>query len=413
MKIIVIRFKYLKIVGMCIVCLMIVWGASMGVKEYIEVANTNEKKEYVVLAANYSGMKCFQDDFYGFMILPPGNNLKVQVFEKGNNQYAKLVTSGIDVKYEVINNTSSADKINFWEYASNYGYDLEPNVGITGNKLQGDFKLSDDGKYYIAEAIPVVPYNDDMEFDPYQVAKVTVTDQETGEVLGVCEKVVLPVSDEMLCSSCHGEENTNENILKSHDRLSGTDLYTQLINDNKMYKCNECHDEYASEESDNKTLSEVIHGSHADIIGISNIEPVCYSCHPGPITKCNRGIMAVVGLNCDNEKCHGDMNNVANSIKEGRKPWEAEPDCRDCHGEKYGSNEGKLYKDSYLQNAPCPLMNNIIQCEMCHNSPHSEWPSGLQIDNSIPLSLLGYESFIDKCSVCHKGEGKVHQDIGE
>ena len=37
---------------------------------------------YAVFAVNDLGMHCYQRSYAGFMILPPANNLKVQIFRK-------------------------------------------------------------------------------------------------------------------------------------------------------------------------------------------------------------------------------------------------------------------------------------------------------------------------------------------
>ena len=69
--------------------------------------------KYAVFAVNDLGMHCYQRSYAGFMILPPANNLKVQVFRKGAEE-ARPVTSGIRVSYVVLGNTKSANKTDFW-----------------------------------------------------------------------------------------------------------------------------------------------------------------------------------------------------------------------------------------------------------------------------------------------------------
>ena len=41
---------------------------------------------YAVFPVNDLGMHCYQRSYAGFMILPPANNLKVQVFRKGGEE---------------------------------------------------------------------------------------------------------------------------------------------------------------------------------------------------------------------------------------------------------------------------------------------------------------------------------------
>lgn len=411
-KIIVIRKSNIfLIIGIALLCLVGLIGINKVVPTSIQGGGN---QEYVILATNDLGMHCIQKDYKDFLILPPANNICVQVFKRTNSSEGELVTKGIIVRYEIVNNTTSADKNNFWEYAKDYGYNVRENIGITGNGLKGEMRLSSDKKYYEATAVPVVPYTDSDKttMQPYQRAKITVVDEKSNKVLAVTDSVVIPVSDELECGVCHGTENTNENILKAHDSLAGTKLVDKL-NENIRFKCSDCHKDNALGESGKEgvpPLSEAMHGFHANKMYMSKIEPACYSCHPGPVTQCYRGQMAKEGITCDNAKCHGTMQNVADTQKAGREAWLQEPDCGNCHGATYASNPGVLYKNSYLQNAPGEEMNNLIRCQSCHNSTHAEWVSTLDEDNLLPESILGYKSFINKCSVCHQGNGKVHQN---
>jgi hypothetical protein len=366
--------------------------------------------QYVILAANDLGMHCIQPDYASFLVLPPGNNLKVQVFKKGHKE-AELVTKGITVEYTVNDNTTSIDKTNFWQYAADYGFDIMPNEGITGNKLTGICTLSKDKNYFEATAIPVLPYNDGQKKqNPYQTATVTVKNSITGKVLSVENRVVLPVSTEMMCSNCHGTTNTDQNILRAHDNKENTQLYTDLIEHNKRHKCSECHQDNilgAVGKPGLPSLSLAMHGFHAPKMGMSKLENPCNNCHPGVVTKCSRGVMAAQGLTCNSDQCHGDMAQVAQSQKDGRQAWLEEPDCGNCHGNLYASNPNSLYHNSYLMNGP-DEMNETILCLSCHNSPHAEWPSTLAVDNSVPINVIGKPDFINKCTACHQGSGKIH-----
>ncbi len=400
------------VVFACIAALLLINRAMSSVSTNVSTIATTSSDEYVILAANDHGMHCIQHDYSTFLLLPPANNLRVQVFKKGGRNGATLIKSGITIKYEIIDNTTSSNKLNFWKYAKDYGYNVADDVGITGNKLSGEMVLSSDKKYYEATAIPVTPYNDSdpKKFNAYQLAKITVLDKKTNKPIALSDSVVVPVSDEMMCSACHGETDTDLSILKSHDQLSGTTLVQDFKN-NIRHKCADCHKDNALDEKGKegvKPLSEAMHGFHQSKMELTNIQPKCSVCHPGPNTQCNRGVMKKAGITCDNSKCHGTMGNVAATQKNGREAWLQEPDCGNCHGQEYASNPNTLYKNSYLQNAPGEEMNDKIRCQSCHNSTHAEWPSTLPIDNALPQSLLGYASYIDKCTVCHEGEGKVH-----
>ena len=106
--------KLLKPILLVAACFIMLWASSSIVKSISTIVQKD--KEYVILAYNDSGMHCIQSDYSSFMILPPANTIRVQVFEKGIEE-AKLINGGVIVEYAVNNNTSSIDKVNFWEYA--------------------------------------------------------------------------------------------------------------------------------------------------------------------------------------------------------------------------------------------------------------------------------------------------------
>jgi hypothetical protein len=386
-------------------------GPGPGARGAVPVSQSSAK--YAVFAANDLGMHCFQKSYAGFMILPPANNMKVQVYRRGS-EGAGLVTSGIRVEYAVNGNTYSAGKTDFWTYAASYGFPgLKPNVGITGNKLRGTMKYSAADKWWIATAIPVTPYSDRHVFNPLQTVKITVRSTGTGEVLATQPKVVIPVSDEMRCDYCHGPVNTAQNILQAHDTRSGTHLYADLLTGSR-HACNECHKDNALGApgvAGVPPLSQAIHGFHVDRMTMTSVSPSCYVCHPGAQTKCLRGGMAAAGFTCTDAKCHGGMARVADSQgpPSNREAWLQEPTCGGCHGATYAENQGQLYRNSYLANGPEGMNGRKIMCESCHNSPHAEWASTMAVDNAVPLNLQGLATFIKTCKVCHGGErGKIH-----
>jgi len=372
---------------------------------------SSSKAQYAVFAVNDLGMHCFQKSYAGFMILPPANNMKVQVFRRGS-EGASLVTSGIKIQYSVIGNTYSAGKTDFWQYASSYGYPgLKANVGITGNKLSGTMTWSSKDRWWIATAIPVTPYSDQLVFNPLQTVKITVRSTKTNKVLATQPKVVIPVSDEMRCDYCHGPQNTAASILQAHDAGNGTHLYADL-QAGIRHACSECHADNALGKAGVpgvKPLSQAIHGFHADKMTMTTVTPSCYTCHPGAITKCLRGRMAAIGFTCTDAKCHGSMQTVADTQAAGRQAWLQEPTCGGCHGATYAENPGQLYRNSYLANGPENMNGKKIMCEACHGSPHAEWASTMSVDNAEPINLQGQATYIKNCRTCHGGEsGKIH-----
>ena len=368
-----------------------------------------------IFAVNDLGMHCYQRSYAGFMVLPPANNLKVQVYRRGSED-AHPVTSGIKVEYRVNGNTTSADKTDFWKYAASYGFaNLKPNVGITGNRLSGRMKYVTAAKWWTATAIPVTPYNDAHVFNPLQTARITVRNARTDKILAVMPKVVIPVSDEMRCDYCHGPQDTAGSILQAHDADNSTHLYTDLQAGTR-HACSECHKDNALGAPGAfgvQPLSQAMHSFHADKMTMTTVSPDCYACHPGAQTKCLRGRMAALGFTCTDAKCHGDMATVGDSQgpPTNREAWLQEPTCGGCHGARYAENPGKLYRNSYLMNGP-EGMNGKIMCEACHNSPHAEWASTKSVDNAEPLRLQGMATYIKKCGVCHKGaSGRIHKAV--
>jgi hypothetical protein len=368
--------------------------------------------KYVLLGANDLGMHCMQQSYADFMILPPYNNLKVQLFRRGS-EAATLVRSGVTITYSVIGNTTSADKIDFWKYAPDYGFTLQPDVGLTGNGLKGTMKPSADGKYFEATGIPLTPYSDNGVMNPYQVARVVARSSATGVILAT-QKVVLPVSTEMRCDLCHGKTQTGESILQAHDKRSGTTLLADL-RAGRPHACSECHKDNALGAPGAvgvPPLSQAMHLFHSSKMGLVNLKNKCYACHPGRTTRCLRGAMAKAGITCTSARCHGSVYTVGQSQVNGRQAWLQEPRCGACHGAKYAPNKNTLYRDSYLKNGP-EDMNGFIMCESCHNSPHAEWPSMKAVDNALPLRVQGLATFIKPCTACHGGErGRIHGNRG-
>ncbi len=361
--------------------------------QMIPAAARNDK--YTILAWNDLGMHCAQDDYSYFLILPPYNTLHVQVIQRG----AGVITNGITVSYAFPNKTDSTLHNNFWTYAAKYGFNVAPNVGITGTRMAGNMAVDQNGLGFVATGIPVTPYDDDGTWDPYGVAVITVNDG----VVTQTANVVVPISTELNCSNCHGPTNTFLNILQMHDKRSKTTLVADRAA-GKLHMCAECHADNALGAAGKKgvsNLSLAIHGFHKDKMNVSADPsmPTCYNCHPGPRTRCLRGIMAHAGKSCAD--CHGDMYTMTAVLANGRQPWLQEPRCGDCHGAKHQENSNTLYRNSVLRNTPDPKMNGKLYCAGCHNSPHAEFASTNQVDNAIPQTSQGDSYWIWNCYVCH------------
>jgi len=345
---------------------------------------------YTLVAWNDLGMHCMDADYSVFSILPPFNNLHAQLVDTGNN---KLVTSGVTLTYEAMAdldgsiNSISSTKTNFWLYAQPlYGAALADDIGLTGNAAPSftpsPLSFDSASSQFIASGIPITPTDDARRKNPYPMVKVVARDA-TGKQLAQA-RIVLPVSDEMSCASCHASNAGNAakpavgwannsdpdrdyklNILALHDQksLQSTDpavvkayqdaLAARSYNaagllatatGGKPILCAGCHASNAlpgTGIAGIKPLTGAIHSLHAmvqdaatgQVLDSINNRSACYQCHPGSQTKCLRGVMgnAVLAngqaaINC--QSCHGTMANVGSSTRTG---WLSQPNCQACH----------------------------------------------------------------------------------
>jgi hypothetical protein len=358
--------------------------------------------DYSVFAWNDLGMHCLNPSYDKLVILPPYNNVLVQVVQRGNPPV--VITSGITVSYKLTNNSTSYNKRSyggFWDNAMKlFGVSPAHDIGLKGNGLTGDMTLS--GDHYTAEGIPVVPVNDNGTWNPFQVAEITVKNS-SGTVLAQTQTMV-PTSDEINCAKCHGSLTVDafDDILSKHDSKHSTDLSATA---SKPVLCAGCHPSPALgiTTGPQKFLSQVLHGSHATKPGIT-----CYDCHPGATTKCNRSLAhTATDGNCTT--CHGDMANLASTIAGGRVPWASEPACATCHADVTGVSTGTtLYRNS--------KGHGNMYCTACHGSPHAMYPSRETADNYQSIQYQGFTAkikSIGSCGVCHSNSRGESGEIGE
>jgi hypothetical protein len=253
--------------------------------------------------------------------------------------------------------------------------------------------------------------------------------------------VVLPVSDEMACSTCHSSTSENWsampqagwannddpakdyklNILALHDEKNGTSLAAS-----QPVLCASCHATNALGTKGVEgvlPLTAAVHTRHAGVydtalnltLADSNNREACYRCHPGSVTKCLRGAMGNAGMQCQN--CHGSMWAVGAATRKG---WLDEPGCQNCHtgtavrysegirmkdvfdaggaprqaaDARFSVEEGKLYRQS--------AGHGGLACEACHGSTHAEYPSSHDNDNAQIVSLQGHTGVLSECTACH------------
>ena len=348
--------------------------------------------DYVVLAWNDLGEHCIMTTKYGG-ILPPFNTVWAQVIKRGNPP--RIVTEGIKVTYTFPNFEHPEKQIpEFWEHSEQiWGKKLEPGIGLAGKGTSGEMDVR--GNAFVAEGIPLVPFDDQGDFNPYPVAHIKVVDEQTGKGLGETRSVA-PLSVESGCGMCHGGQakdgskfltaETWLNILAVHDSLSGTNLREEALNGHPA-ACAACHADPAVGAPGKEgvlNLAAAMMGWHAQFIEDEGTPNTCGVCHPSAIgksktnptgavkvmravefgkwtevypsnrTSCYRDVMAGYGISC--QQCHGTMAQQGASLLaatpehpsaqkllaalepklNGRKPvprtpWLQEPDCLGCH----------------------------------------------------------------------------------
>jgi len=175
---------------------------------------------HVLMAYNDLGMHCSCPGAETFLILPPYNTIKAQLFKRGGDP--SLVTSGITLSYAMVENTDAnlqADPYfaNWIKFSPKMFPGFQPVVSgkvksITGIGLSGSMTYNSTKKSWIAEGIPAFPVvtgtSTDIMTDPlggpnrtpYLTANITAKDS-TGKVLASTSTVV-PVAFGGCCT-CH------------------------------------------------------------------------------------------------------------------------------------------------------------------------------------------------------------------
>jgi hypothetical protein len=420
---------------------------------------------YAVTAWSELGMHCMDGkDYSVFAVLPPYNTIHAQVIKRGD---PPSIPSGVTVTYEAVadtsgsKNTSSSGKTNFWSHVQAlFGANPAPDVGLAGIPVQSAtphaMTWNASSGAWDAVGIPTVPYDDAGNRNPYPMAKIVVKDV-SGNLLA-STTVVLAVSDELTCSTCHasgsspaaqpaaGWENDPDptkdmkyNILKKHDDRWNVSAYLPVLQAKgftyqaSLYQtakagtpilCAACHATNAlgapgvpgvnAMTADMHTL----HGPLANpATGLSldnatTSEGSCYLCHPGVQTKCQRGAMNKVAC----FDCHGNLTKVGAVQRQG---WIDLPSCQMCHNGSARAhstfdNTGtwRVTSDATFAtnpNKPSAGKNLYklstghggLYCAACHGSQHSEYPTLQANDNLYSTGLQGYTGKIVECTVCH------------
>lgn len=373
-------------------CTTGVWAAHCAIAALAMIAawsapDIARGQTHVVFGYNDLGMHCMNGDFSEICILPPFNTFRAQILKRGGEPDIVDEPSDYTVEYYIPSNTRSADKVNFWQYAQAlFGVTLPPDFGLAGTTMRGTMAVTPEKQWEVV-GVPLVPIDDNGRSNAYPLATIRVLREGT-EVART--QAVMPVSTEISCNLCHVTPgvSTATDVLQDHDRLHGTNL-----EQNKPVLCASCHADNALGTPGTPgvpNLSAAMHGAHASRMAQSGLANVCYACHPGIRTQCQRDVHLANGVECIT--CHGDMAAVGDP---GREPWLDEPRCSNCHARPGFDFEepGKLFKDSRGHGG--------VHCAACHGSPHAITPTLTEVDNIQALRTQGSPGVIDQCTVCH------------
>lgn len=362
-----------------------------------------------VIGWNNLGMHCMDADFSTFAILPPFNEIHVQMIDsQGRLVTAPLLTGSI--MYQAVADTAgsitttSYSKTDFWQYShALLGASPAPDMGIAGFAMPGSkntlqaLVFQPASAWFAGIGIPIVPIDDAGLKNYFPMMRIEYLD--ANKTVRAQTSIVLPVSDEMDCSRCHasGSQPPNAmppfqwvwnsdpkkdfklNILKLHDARQPdaakyqnllaaskypAGLYTSAINGVPIF-CDRCHLSNAVAPLGIPGIHGVppltmsVHTKHATVIdaangltlNASNNRNACYNCHPGSATRCLRGAMgnAVAAdgtMEIQCQNCHGSMSAVGAANRQG---WLQEPNCQSCHTGTATNNNGQIRYTSVFE----------------------------------------------------------------
>jgi Big-like domain-containing protein len=420
---------------------------------------TFAQSHYTLVGWNNLGMHCMDSDYSVLSLLPPFNTIQAQLIDP-NGRLVKSPT-GITVTYQAVAdptnsiNKSSITKTNFWQFVQAlFGGSPAPDVGLTGNAMPGTantprpMKFDAAMNWFIADGIPLTPIDDAGKKNTYPMMRLTARNS-SGTVLATTD-IVLPVSDEMDCKTCHlsgsnpaampkdgwvfNADPTKDiklNILRRKDgrHLDPSDpfnakykallqsagynpggLYLTALG-GKPILCVNCHTSNALPGFGDPSihpLTQDMHTLHSKVVDPTNgmalgdivNRSACYRCHPGAVTKCLRGVMGnavaadgTMEIQCQN--CHGAMAVVGTA---GRKGWLEEPTCQGCHTGTATSNNGQIRFTTVFEPTGQPRQAINPTFATNQNTP------------DVGLSMYRFSSGHGglQCSACH---GSTHAEF--
>jgi hypothetical protein len=201
-------------------------------------------------------------------------------------------------------------------------------------------------------------------------------------------------------SGCHNPAPWEEDVLDDHDdnHLGEYPVgHEGPLMDRRPILCSECHPSanlgpYGVGLPGMSDLSNSIHNAHK-----SRVDPGtdgCYTCHPGPVTQANRGVMSTLSGVDGCEDCHGNMTDVS----QNPNPWLNEPRCDDAGCHIAYPQDKDLYRLSREQD------HGSLYCAGCHDSPHAIAPSVEPNDAVKFIGWQGHAGTLQDCYVCHASQ---------
>ncbi|MBK6768889.1 MAG: hypothetical protein IPG72_07760 [Ardenticatenales bacterium] len=353
-----------------------------------------------LMAWNDLGMHEIEANYAVYGVEPLGNNLRAQLVD-ANGKRVRPEAGAVHLTYQAVadpsgsTNATSIGKSDFWATAKAlFGRDPAPDRGLGGQAMPGAANapqpMAIDAAHggWSATGIPITPRDDAGRPNAYPMMRVTARD--AGNTVLATADVVLPVSDETSCKSCHGsntvgaarpedgwvndpdpERDYRLNVLRRHDDRHRGDavyvaglaangylpngLYDTVVTAGRPILCTACHaggTTSAPGRTDTTALTRAMHHRHATVIdpatsrslNVATDRAACYTCHAGVATQHLRGAMghAVAAdgqpaMQC--QSCHGNMQVLGSR---DRKGWQDVPNCQSCHTGHALKNAGEL-----------------------------------------------------------------------
>jgi hypothetical protein len=396
-------------------------------------------------------------DFSVASLQPLRNVIHAQVVDT-SGPHLMAQPGAVTVTYQAVAdasgsiNTMSQGKTNFWQYVqAMFGSSLPFDSGLKGFSMPGPtntpqpMTFDPAHKWFTADAVPITPFDDAGRTNYYPMMRLVAKDT-TGAVVATTD-IVLPVSDEMNCKTCHASNSNPHaqptkgwvansdpardvklNILRIHDQLHAPGAFASILaaakysangleataNSGTPVLCERCHlsNSLAGLGVPGNPavprLTRAIHFAHLKApdpsgngltLADSTNRAVCYLCHPGPTAKFLRGPMgsAVAAdgtrrMEC--QSCHGTGTAVAAPTRQG---WLDEPVCQSCHTGTAISNSGSIRYAS--------VFDQPGHVRTVANTTFATKPNTPSAGLSLYRASAGHASL--ECEACH---GSTHAE---